>query len=153
MDITRVCDGDLPKIIELQRLAFFENRLRYGNDPNMPPLPQTLSELAEESQGQVFFMATMNGKIVGTIRGRWEGEICRVSKMMVHPDHQNKGIGNMLMSALEKEFNAQIYELKTGHLDEKNIAFYEKWGYVLTGEKEQATETLWFVRMRKNRTL
>jgi ribosomal protein S18 acetylase RimI-like enzyme len=148
-EITRVCKEDLPEILELQRLAFYENSLRYGNDPNMPPLQQTLEELIEESEGQIFLKATINGKIVGTSRGRLDGKICRISKLMVRPEHQNQGIGHKLMMAVENEFNAQIFELRTGHLDEKNISLYEKLGYVLTGEREQITDTLWFVRMRK----
>jgi len=144
---------DLPEILELQRLAFFENSLRYGNDPNMPPLPQTLDELTKESEGQIFIKAIIDGAIVGTARGRMDGDICRISKMMVHPDHQNKGIGHLLMNAIEGEFDAWVFELRTGHLDDKNISLYEKMGYFLTGEKEQITDTLWFVRMRKERTI
>jgi GNAT superfamily N-acetyltransferase len=149
MEITRACDDDMPEILELQRLAFSENSERYGSDPNMPPLPQTLEELTEESKGQVFLKAVHNGVIVGTIRGRMDGDVCRVSKVMVHPDNQNQGIGHRLLDAIESEFDARIYELGTGHLDDKNIYLYEKYGYVLTGEKVQATDTLWFVRMRK----
>jgi len=152
MEITEVDKEDLPEILELQRLAFFENSLRYGNDPKMPPLPQTLDELTEESEGQKFIKAVIDGVIVGTARGCMDGEICRISKMMVHPDHQNKGIGSKLMISIEKEFDARIFELRTGHLDEKNISLYEKMGYALTGEREQITDTLWFVRMRKDRT-
>ena len=148
MEITRAYESDLPEILKLQRLAFYENSIRY-KDPNMPPMPQTLEELIKESKGQIFLKATDNGKIVGAVRGRMDGDICRISKMMVHPDHQNRGIGQKLMASIEKQFDAHIYELVTGHLDEKNDFLYKKLGYVLTGEKERITDTMWFVRFRK----
>jgi len=146
--ISKAEEKDLPEILELQRLAFYENSIRY-KDPNMPPMPQTLEELKEESMGQKFLKATENGMIVGAVRGRMDGDVCRISKMMVRPDHQNRGIGQKLMAAIEAEFNARIYELRTGHLDEKNDFLYKKLGYVLTGEKEKITDTMWFVRFRK----
>jgi len=148
MKITRADESDLAEILALQRLAFYEVGVRY-NDMNTTPLPQTLEELIEESRGQVFLKAVQDGVIVGAIRGRLDGKTCRVSKVMVHPDHQNRGIGRGLMSAIEKEFDVNVFELRTGHLDEKNISLYEKLGYALTGEKEQISDTLWFVRMRK----
>jgi len=70
----------------------------------------------------------------------------------VHPDHQNMGIGRKLMNAIEKEFDVGVFELRTGHLDAITISLYQKLGYKLTGEKEQMSDTLWFVRMRKEKT-
>jgi len=148
LEISKAGESDMREILELQRLAFFEVGVRY-NDPNTTPLPQTLNELIEESKGQVFLKAVHKGKIIGTVRGRLDGDICRVSKVMVHPDHQGKGVGRMLMASVEKEFNADVFELRTGHLDERTISLYERLGYVLTGEKEKISDTLWFVRMRK----
>ena len=150
LEIARADENDLPEILDLQRLAFFDAGIRY-NDPDTPPLPQTLDELIEESAGQVFFKAVYDGMIIGTVRGRLDGDVCRISKVMVHPGHQNRGVGRRLMAAIENEFNVQVFELRTGHLDEKNISLYGKLGYALTGDKERITQNLWFVRMRKER--
>jgi len=148
MEITRADENDLAEILVLQRLAFYEVGVRY-NDMNTTPLPQTLDELTEESNGQVFLKAVQDGAIVGAIRGRLDGETCRISKVMVRPDHQGRGIGRSLVNAIEKEFDVNVFELRTGHLDGKSISLYEKLGYALTGEKERISDTLWFVRMRK----
>ena len=150
LEISKACESDMREILELQRLAFFEVGVRY-NDPDTTPLPQTLEELIEESKGQVFLKAVHEGKIIGTVRGRLDGNVCRVSKVMVHPDRQNRGIGRMLMASIEKEFDVSVFELRTGHLDERTISLYKKLGYVLTGEKEKISDTLWFVRMRKEK--
>ena len=150
LEITKACANDMKEILELQRLAFYEVGVRY-NDPDTTPLPQTLNELVEESENQTFLKAVHEGKIIGAIRGRLDGKKCIVSKVMVHPDHQNKGIGRKLMNAIEKEFDVDVFELRTGHLDSITISLYQKLGYKLTGEKERISDTLWFVRMRKER--
>jgi len=148
LKITKADENDLPEILTLQRLAFYEVGVRY-NDMNTTPLPQTLDELTAESKGQVFLKAVYRDRIIGAIRGRLDGNVCRISKVMVHPDHQGRGIGRKLMAAIENEFDVNVYELRTGHLDEITISLYMKLGYVLTGEKEKISDTLWFVRMRK----
>jgi len=150
LEIVKADERDMAEILVLQKLAFYEVGVRY-NDPDTTPLPQTLEELIEESEGQTFLKAVIDGKIVGAIRGRLDGNVCRVSKVMVHPEHQNRGIGRKLMNAIEKEFDVDVFELRTGHLDKITIALYEKLGYELTGEKEKMSETLYFVRMRKVR--
>ncbi|MDR1954838.1 MAG: GNAT family N-acetyltransferase [Candidatus Methanoplasma sp.] len=148
MEILKACENDLPEILILQRLAFRENAIRY-DDPDIPPIHQTLDELAEESRGQLFLKAVCEGKIIGTARGRLEGDVCRISKVIVHPDHQNRGIGHELIAAIENEFDVSAFVLRTGHLDEKNISLYKKLGYVVEGDLEKITEHLWFVHMRK----
>jgi ribosomal protein S18 acetylase RimI-like enzyme len=148
MEILRACEEDMPEILALQRLAFSENAVRY-NDPAMPPMPQTLDELIEESEGQIFLKAVCDGKIIGTSRGIREGDVCRVSKVIVHPDCQNRGIGRRMITAIESEFDVSAYVLRTGYHDEKNISLYKKMGYAIEGEPEKITESLWFVHMRK----
>ena len=138
----------MQEILELQRLAFFEAGVRY-NDPDTPPLTETLDDLIRDSEGHLFLKAVIGGRIAGTARGRDEGGCCRISKVMVHPDHRDKGIGKRLVEAIEKEFDVPVFRLRTGYLDEKNISFYEKLGYNITGEPEKITDTLWFVHMVK----
>lgn len=149
MEILTADEGDLPKILELQRLAFQENALRYG-DPDTPPMRQTLEELTEEAKHHITLKAVIDGKIVGSARGCMEGDACHISKVLVHPDHWNKGIGKRLVVAVEDSFDPAAYELVTGHLDEKNIALYKKLGYEICGvPMDKITNTLYFLHMRK----
>jgi len=141
--------SDLPEILALQKLSFVENAVRY-NDKNIPPLMQTLDDLLEEAKSHVFLKAVDGNKIIGSIRGYSKPDYCYLGRVMVHPDYQNQGIGRKLMLALEKELGGSVFELVVGHLDEKNIALYEKLGYKAYGEKEKVTDSLYFVYMRKN---
>jgi len=151
LDILRSDESDLPEILELQRLAFQENALRYG-DPDTPPMGQTLEELTEEARYHVTLKAVIDGKIIGFARGCMDGEACHISKVTVHPDHWNRGIGKRLVAAVEDLFDPTAYELVTGHMDEKNIALYKKLGYEICDvPMEKITPTLFFIHMRKEK--
>jgi GNAT superfamily N-acetyltransferase len=60
--------------------------------------------MKEDFQMKTIFKATLNDKIVGSVRGFEEKGIYYVKRLMVHPDYQNKGIGKKLMIDLEQYF-------------------------------------------------
>jgi len=149
LKIMKASEDDMNEILKIQKLAFQENAVRY-NDPNIPPLIQTLEEFIDKAKGHVILKAVMDGKIVGSAKGIQNGSRCRISNVIVHPDHWNKGIGNRLVEAIESEFDVDVYELVTGYRDDKNISLYEKHGYVISeGYFEKITERLYFIHMSK----
>jgi GNAT superfamily N-acetyltransferase len=51
---------------------------------------------------------------------------------MVEPKLQNRGIGTLLMKAIEQQFatpEVTRYELNTGHKSIRNLYLYQKLGY------------------------
>lgn len=144
----RASEIDLTEILSLQRLAYHENAERY-NDFEILPLTQTLEDLREESKSSVILKSVHEDKIIGSVRAFKKGINCYIGRLIVHPDYQNKGIGRKLIAEIEKIFEGSRYELFTGHLDEKNLAFYEKQGYKRLRE-EKINDGLWFVYFEKN---
>ena len=148
MEFLKANKDDLPEILALQKLAYQENAVRY-NDPNIPPLRQTLDDLITEMEQQIFLKAVVDGTIIGSVRGCLKDGYAFIEKLIVHPDYQNQGIGRTLMSSIEQEFDVSMFRLVTGHLDDKNISLYSKLGYEIYGEQTQITPTLSFVHMEK----
>lgn len=137
IDICDASESDAAEILELQKLAFHRQGVLY-NDFTLPPLVQTLEELILDFKINMFLKALCKGKIVGSVRACAEEDTCFISRLIVHPDCQNRGIGKMLMHAIEKKFNdVRRYELSTGHKSEKNLALYGKLGYRGYREKPQ----------------
>ena len=135
MIITEAQSIDLPEILDLQKSAFHEAAVRYNN-PNIPPMQQTLPELEKEFDEQLILKAEENSKIIGSVRAYSKNNVCYIGKLIVHPQYQNRGIGSMLMNEIEKRFDSvQRYELFTGSKDEKNIFLYTKLGYKIFEEK------------------
>jgi len=137
------------EILDIQKMAFRENAVRY-DDPDITQLTDTLDDLLERVRGHIVLKAVADSVIVGSVKGMQIGNRCRISNLIVHPDHWNRGIGRRLMASIEDEFDADVFELVTGYKDEKNISLYGKLGYRITeGYFEKVTENLYFIHMSK----
>jgi hypothetical protein len=76
--------SDAAGILEIQKSAFYQEGILYGNF-TLPPLVQTLAELVLDFKTYAFLKAIYEGKIVGSVRGRIEGDACHISRLIVHP--------------------------------------------------------------------
>lgn len=127
--------GDLEEILELQRLAY-QTEAELYNNPDIPPLRQTLDELIEEAVSSVILKVVEDRKIVGSVRAFEKEGTCYIGKLIVHPEYQNRGIGQTLLAAAERCFKHMRYELFTGDKSEKNLKLYQKNGYSAFKTKE-----------------
>ncbi|MCS7462681.1 GNAT family N-acetyltransferase [Paenibacillus doosanensis] len=132
--VERASVSDAEEILPLQKLAYRSEAEIY-NDFTIEPLAQTLEELRQQFDNHVILKASMDGTIIGSVRAYDQDGTCYIGKLMVHPNHQNKGIGKLLMNAIEELFPASRYELFTGSKSERNIALYEKLGYGVFKER------------------
>ncbi len=149
MDIRDASESDAAEILKIQKRAFHGQAILY-DDFTLPPLVQKLEELIQDFKTHSFLKALYKGKIIGSVRGRVEDDTCFISRLIVHPDYQNKGIGKKLMHAIENKFSgAQRYELFTGHKSEKNLVLYRSLGYCKYKEKAQSDNVM-LICMRKD---
>ena len=129
MKIERATRENLEAILTLQKLAFQSQAKIYGKN-DLPPLIQTLEEIQKDFSKYVFLKAMLDEQIIGSVKANVEEGTCYIGRLIVHPDHQNQGIGKKLMLAIENYFEKVIrFELFTGHKSEKNIHLYESIGY------------------------
>jgi len=126
--ISRANLEDLAEILALQRLAF-RSEAELVSDFTIQPLRQTLDEMTAEYRESVILKAEWAGRIVGSIRARATAGTARISKLMVHPDHQGRGLGSRLLAAIEAEFPGHRLELFTSNLSAGNLRLYEAKGY------------------------
>jgi len=119
--------SDSPELLALQKLAFIQTAEIEGYE--ILPLQQTVEDVEMAFQENIILKAVLDGKIVGAVRAQADTGTCHISRLMVHPDHQNKGIGKSLMSEVEAIFKNTRFELFTASINIGNIRFYEKLGY------------------------
>lgn len=118
---------DLDEILQLQLLAY-QSEAEIYNDFTIPPLHQTFDDLKDEYPSRIMLKAIENGRIIGSVRAYEERGTCFIGKLIVHPDHQNMGIGTELMRSIESRCkNWTRFELFTGERSEKNLHLYKKW--------------------------
>jgi GNAT superfamily N-acetyltransferase len=142
---------DAREILDLQKLAY-QSEAAIHDDDTLPPLTQSLEEMEQDFQKQLFLKAVVDGRIAGSVRGCVRAGTCFVGRLIVHPDFQNQGIGTCLMGEIESRFpQAQRYELFTGHKSERNLYLYDKLGY-RPFRTERLTDKVTLVFMEKRTT-
>jgi ribosomal protein S18 acetylase RimI-like enzyme len=110
-----------------------------------------LEQITAEFENTVFLKAVVNGKIIGSIRGRCEGDVAYISRVVVHPYFQGKGLAKRLISQIEHELgNVRLFEAFTGHQSTQNINLYGKLGYRQV-RTEPFTSTVNWVYLQKER--
>jgi len=125
---------DLPAILALQRIAY-QSEAALLNNYELPPLKQTLEDVAEEFERGLILKGVLVGKIIGSVRASSDGHTCYVGKLVVSPEHQRKGYGAQLLSEIEKAWPHPRYELFTSDKSAGNLNLYEKMSYKPFQEK------------------
>jgi ribosomal protein S18 acetylase RimI-like enzyme len=127
--IVQANKDDVSEILELQKIAYQKEATLY-NDWTIPPLTQTLPEIQAEFNNCVFLKALLSTGIIGSVRALLDYSTCKIGRLIVHPDHQRKGIGSLLMKNIENSFpDVKRFELFTGTKSIDNILLYQKLGY------------------------
>jgi predicted N-acetyltransferase YhbS len=149
--IRRAAPGDARLLLELQRRAFAEEGRRSGSN-EIPPLSEALSSIAEHIASQTALVATEDGRIIGAIRGMVSGAACTIRALVVEPAHQGRGVGSVLLKALEDSLpNVARFDLTTNTVMEGNVPFYERHGYRVT-ELTRYSEGVTLAQMSKIRS-
>jgi ribosomal protein S18 acetylase RimI-like enzyme len=135
--ISPVEPADVGEVLTLQRAAYVTEAQLYG-DVSLPPLTETYDEVAAELSSCLVLKAVRGHRIVGAGRARVAGSILHIGRLAVAPDMQGRGIGTLLLEALERQAppNVDRYALFTGHLSTANIRLYERLGYTEVGREE-----------------
>lgn len=136
------------ELLALQQLCFHEEAEAH-QEFNIPPLTQTLESLQRDFLTHTTLAAWQGQWLVGAVRGRRDGRIGRIGRLMVHPDYRNRGLGARLMKAIEAAFpGVDAFELFTGHLSVRNLQIYAHLGYA-PYRREVVTPRLTLVHLRK----
>jgi len=149
----RICLGTVDsaaELLTLQQLCFQEEA-EANQEFNIPPLTQSLESLREDFRTHTVLAAWQARWLVGSVRGRRDGTVARISRLFVHPDHRHRGLGTRLLAAIEAAFpGVETYELFTGERSERNWRLYQQLGYV-PFRRETVTPRLTLVHFRKRR--
>lgn len=148
MKILKAQYSDLQNILELQFLAY-QSEAELLNNYEIPPLKQTISEIQNEYVNGIILKAVDDCEnIIGSVRAYRDSETVYIGKLIVHPEHQKKGIGTALLREIETFYHAARYELFTSDKSLNNIRLYEKSGYQAFTEKVM-TPTLRLIYLEK----
>lgn len=148
IEIIRAEEADLAAILQIQYTAF-RREAEVFNDYAIEPLLQTEADLLREFSYRVFLKAVHDGRLIGSVRVHNEGDTVYVGKLIVHPDHQNKGLGRRLLEAAEICFPNTRCELNAAKRMDKNTKLYMRCGYVPFKEVKDESGRI-FIYMEKH---
>lgn len=100
---------------------------------DIPPLKDTVSTLRR--CGETFYGCYVDGELGGVISIKVEEGLIDIHRLMVHPKHFRKGIARRLLEFVESNGDGdETLIVSTGSKNAPAIYFYEKSGFVKTGE-------------------
>lgn len=113
------------KKITQENLAYLYNSVGWiSYTQNLEKLEKAIS------QSLVVISAWDNDKLIGLIRGVGDGEtILYIQDILIHPDYQNQGIGNTLMSKLLAIYPDVRQKVLLTEEAPNVRHFYEKFGF------------------------
>lgn len=145
-----VDQAEAGELLTVRRAAFVSEAQLY-DDPNIPPLTQTLDELRTDlNRADVVTLGAWLGhRLVGSIRVEVEGAKATLGRLAVVPDLQGKGIGTQLLLAIPPYLPPETSEVWvfTGRDSVQNITMYTKHGY--EHEHDEAVGDLTYAYLRR----
>ena len=140
VEFAEITAADAGEVMTLQRAAFVSEAQIYGS-VDTPAFTQTLDEVRAELSDCTGWTARVDGRLVGALRGRLDGDLLLIGRIAIAPDMQGEGIGRRLLETAEQRSAAAEAELFTGSLSEANIRLYESCGYRVSERVPQGDGT------------
>ncbi len=133
IDISRLEKADIDGTRHMQALVWQDHFLKErGQTVSLLFRSRQNIEYYMEKDGGAFFVAKLDGELVGSIACHIWGKIGWFGPFEVHPKHQNRGIGKMLVTRAVEYLDGEgctTIGLETMSTSTRNITFYSNRGF------------------------
>ncbi len=125
--------GDAGEILTLQRACWLQEAIANDSVAGIPALHESLEDVAAGLDDWTMVVVRSHGRLVGAARGRLDGAVWDIGRIMVAPDLQGRGLGRVLLEHVQTlaPAAATSYALFTGEHSVDNIRMYKKAGFRL----------------------
>lgn len=133
--LARATGDDAAELLVLQRCCWVDEAL--ANETfEIAALHESLDDVRAWIDGWSTWGLRVDGRLVGAVRARREGRTWEIGRLMVAPDLAGRGIGRWLLRHAELQAPADVDSLVlfTGARSTRNLAMYERAGYVRTND-------------------
>lgn len=80
----------------------------------------------------VFLVYELEGRVVGMIRGTYDGSRAMIHQLSVHPAYQKWGIGKALVNEIVRRFREMGAATVSATVTEESLPFWQKVGFKRT---------------------
>ena len=151
-EISAAVPADAGELLTLQRACWWQEQ-EANPGVQIPALQEDLADVVAWMGEWTTLVLRSAGRLVAAARGRREGEAWDVGRLMVAPDLQGRGLGRLLLQAIEDAAPDDVtgYVLFTGAGSARNLAMYKKAGYRLRGEDPDVPGAVRLTKPRRRR--
>lgn len=145
--IVKASLDDTEELTKISKLSFDDDTRKHNlGETGGPPGYDSVAAQRRWIKLTFYYKFIVNNKIIGGMfvesgkrfYQRSSKNHFYFTRIFIHPDYQNLGIGSKAMFFIEKEFPyATKWTLDTPRWSKRNHYFYEKLGYVKVGEKKE----------------
>jgi tRNA (guanine37-N1)-methyltransferase len=127
--------ADAEEILTLQRACWVQEAI-VNERLDIPALHETLEDVRADLERWTTYVVRSTGRLVAGVRGRLDGDVWDIGRIMVAPDLQGRGLGRRLLEYIQEvaPADATSFSLNTGARSQKNLRMYRKAGFRPAGE-------------------
>ncbi len=137
-EIVPATPADAGELLTLQRACWVQEAIAIGSTDLVPALHETLADVTASLGSWDTYVVRVAGRLVGAVRGRREGTVWDIGRLMVAPDLQGRGLGRALLAHAEAVAprEAGSCSLHTGAASTRNLAMYRRAGFRMRPDLE-----------------
>jgi N-acetylglutamate synthase-like GNAT family acetyltransferase len=104
--------------------------LKLNNQYGFPEVdgPEAMKRV-KACSAAVFLVCEIDGRVVGVVRGNYDGSRAMVHQLSVHPAYQKRGIGTALVKEIVKRFRQMGAPTVSATVTEESLPFWQKAGF------------------------
>jgi len=150
VDIRPAVPADVPELFTLTKACWVQEAMA-NQRLDIPPLEETIDVLRASLDETHTWVARHGGRIVGSVRTAVRGDDLFVSRLMVAPDLQGRGLGRRLLRLAEDTAPAgtRAVSLIAGAGSSDNLRMYRKAGYRTAPGEPAIPGTVELVKRRR----
>jgi len=76
-----------------------------------------------------FLVCEIDGKVVGVVRGNYDGSRAIIHQLSVHPQYKRHGIGTALVKEIVKKFQKRGAPTVSATIIDEGLGFWQKLGF------------------------
>ncbi|MEU4764273.1 bifunctional NAD(P)H-dependent oxidoreductase/GNAT family N-acetyltransferase [Actinosynnema sp. NPDC023794] len=128
--LRRADAADAAELVVLQRCCWVQEAIA-NDDWDLAPLHETADAVRAWTDDWAVWCARLDGRLVGAVRARRDGDTWDIGRLMVAPDLAGRGLGAWLLRFAEEQAppGVRASRLHTGARSHRNVALYERSGY------------------------
>jgi N-acetylglutamate synthase-like GNAT family acetyltransferase len=104
--------------------------LKLNNQYGFPEVdgPEAMKRV-KECSAAVFLVCEIDGRVVGVVRGNYDGSRAIIHQLSVHLTYQKQGIGTALVKEIVKRFRQMGAPTVSATVTEESLPFWQKVGF------------------------